>query len=75
MKNNKPRSSLPKNILTCDWEIHKFLEALNKRSIEYTIGIDGVTEDCKVSFNIRHRRKDKELIKALLKALFGTVKQ
>jgi hypothetical protein len=64
-----------KNALTADWKLDEFITELKKRSIEHSLGVDGISKGNCISFNIRHRSKDKELIKALLKALFGTIKQ
>lgn len=70
-----PRRNYPKNVFTEDWNINEFIKELQKRSIEVTLGVDATTKDNVISFNIRHRTKDKALLQALCKALFGTVKQ
>ncbi len=63
------------NAMTSDWKIDEFINELNKRSIEFSIGVDGVSTANAVSFNIRYRTKDKALLQALLKSLYGTIKQ
>lgn len=64
-----------KNALTVDWRIDEFIKELNKRSIEFSLGVDATSKGNTVSFNIRHRSKDKALLKSLLTSLFGAVKQ
>ena len=61
--------------MTTDWDINKFIKELEKRAIEHTLGVDCISTSHTISFNIRFREKDKGLIMALSKALFGTVKQ
>ena len=75
MTANLPKPQYDKSQFTTDWKLDEFIKELNKRSIEFTLGVDGTTRDTSISFNIRHRKKDKDIIKALLRALFGTVKQ
>lgn len=71
----KKRSLPGKYTLTTDWKIDEFIQALNKRSVEFSLGVDATSKGNSITFVIRHRSKDKSLLQALLKTLYGTVKQ
>lgn len=72
----KKKSHIPgKHVLTTDWKLDEFIQALNKRSIEFSLGVDSTSKGNSITFVIRHRGKDKSLLQALLKTLYGTVKQ